>query len=282
MTRRALIALMIILTTAAFRLQAAIVEGGFSDWYYVGSGTVALDYHFTKVEVVRGDPIVGSGTIDCTTTFPCRIRLEAVDIGIIALDTLYLSDSAMKIDDYNALVRSKLPWTGIGKIKRGAGGSIPCIRMVLLGNRSQNVVESCKGIGPPIPPVPSVPVTCTVDGLSNGVVDFGTISAVESPRKSIAASLSCTGDEDAEGSALLKLVGMDAAQENYAILHDSAGSEQIKVHLSVGNTGSNSEMVTVKSGWNGSRSLNFDINNSELTGKAGSFTGSAVLSFTVQ
>lgn len=134
---------------------------------------------------------------------------------------------------------------------------------------------------PYLPPTPSVPVTCDIEGLNNSIVDFGRLNTNEDARKTITASLRCTGDESAKGSAELKLEGTDPTQKNYAILNNISGMDQIKVRMTIGSSNSNTETVTVKAGWSESRDLNFYINSSELAGKTGEFTGSAILTFRV-
>ncbi|MEW5494334.1 hypothetical protein ABGT23_01550 [Enterobacter cloacae] len=116
------------------------------------------------------------------------------------------------VDEFNKKVAAILPLNGIGKITADPKDSIYVVSKVSTGWKEQEISNSCTGLAPS-PPVPSVPVTCDIEGLDNSIVDFGRLNTNEDARQTITASLQCTGDEGVSGSAKLRLEGMDSYPE---------------------------------------------------------------------
>lgn len=266
-------------------LQAVTVEGYFSEWYYTGPGKpLAIDYHYNSIIFDENDNIVTNKQVKCNATYRCKLEIRRYDgLFFQVIESKTISGGATySVDEFNKKVAAILPLNGIGKITADPKDSICVVSKVSTGWKEQEISNSCTGLGPPSPPVPSVPVTCDIEGLDNSIVDFGRLNTNEDARHTITASLRCTGDEGVSGSAKLRLEGMDPTQKNYAILNNVSGTAKIKVRMTIGNSNSNAETVTVKAGWAESRDLHFDITSSELAGKTGEFTGNAILSFTVQ
>ncbi|MEW5494404.1 hypothetical protein ABGT23_01985 [Enterobacter cloacae] len=274
----------VLMLTITPGIQAATVDGYFSEWYYTGpNAPLALDYHYSAIIIDESDEVVTNKVVRCNDTYLCyagiyrregnsRLMIERKRIAV---------GGDYSVADFNQKLAAILPLSGQGKVTGSPNNEYCVIVELSTGWKNQIVADSCKNLGPIAPPIPSVPVTCDIEGLNNSIVDFGRLNTNEDARKTITASLRCTGDESAKGSAELKLEGTDPAQKNYAILNNISGMDQIKVRMTIGNSNSNTETVTVKAGWSESRDLNFYINSSELAGKTGEFTGSAILTFRV-
>lgn len=260
--------------------SAAIVDGNFSDWYYSGNNSVSTDFYFGSIRFdgSERDIFRNGTTATCHDTYHCQLELLSTCVGCtITYYEKHYFLGRYTVSELNQKIAGYLPF--IGTVSQRVNDKRRCnILSFGTGYNSIELANTCTGTGPVPPPIPEIPLTCHIDGLSSGVVDFGTVS-VESLRKSLKVSLSCKGEANA--SAQLKIHGMDPSQESIAILKKPASSSAIKIRLSIGDRNSNTETISVRGGWSSSRQIHFSLDGAELKGKTGHYTGNAILRFDV-
>ncbi|BEN13851.1 hypothetical protein SMETP3_43390 [Serratia marcescens] len=274
--------------------QAAIVDGAFSEWYWQsGNQKGALDYNFYGVNFDGSERIFQGGVVTCNYKWKCDFRLKVWDRWGMSVETYYSqpvnldpnNHQKYTVDEFNQAVKRVLPFRGTIPYDPGPGlgTSVGCIKLYMsTGWEETQLASTCDGTLPPPPPPPSVPVFCSVSGLSSDTVDFGELAQGHAASRSITASLACSGDKNTVGKGRLLITDTARSGAATATLRNAQSGAEIKVRLSVGEeNGSNEKRFDVRAGYQAQTPIYFSLDAGETMNKPGYFSGSALLIFDV-
>lgn len=248
-----------------------------------------MDFNFYGAHFDGSEPIFKNGVVVCNYYWKCKLSLRVWN----KLGTGYYAyfygrginanneiNQEYTVDEFNQVVVNAFPFKGTILY---APNNIGCSELWLsTGWEDMYLGGTCDGILPPFPPPPSVPVFCSVSGLSSDTVDFGELVQGRAASRSITASLACSGDKNTVGKGRLLITDPARSGAATAALRNAQSGAEIKVRLSVGEeNGSNEKRFDVRAGYQTQTPIYFSLDAGETINKPGYFSGSALLIFDV-